>query len=491
MFTLLSFLSLVFCLVCGAALTSDTVSSEKREGTLGLLFLTPLRSMDIILGKLVCQSLLATYGLLAVFPMLWLPLVLGGVTWAEVARVELALAVTLGVSIAVGMVFSVFGTDSRATFMGTLWTVLLLAGVPMLVGLFLRTFANAGRLASHLEVVSPIATLLAGFASRYNVPGTGTAYLATPAGRVVVTTTLMSGSTAYWASVGALFVCTLLLIMLATLMLPRVLSRVSVPGPASAITGLSQSRSSVLLANPYHWRLLHSAGPMPMRIGVVALLLFFGVALVGSANPLYWNSAFACAVFSATALHVMVKIGFALEATKPVQADRQSGALELLLVTPLSSAQIELGYHGAMRRASRWQAFLLLGINSTLELAVLRFRDHLHMDPRSIVMFSVFFLGGIALAFADLGTIRWLGLVQALRSQGASRAALAVMARVLLPGWASFGACVALVIGTRSSQEVASFLLITWVVACLGWDMILVWQAQLWLLPGIRVRSEP
>jgi ABC-type transport system involved in cytochrome c biogenesis permease component len=38
------------------------VSSEKREGTLGLLFLTPLTGMDIVLGKMACHSLQLGYG---------------------------------------------------------------------------------------------------------------------------------------------------------------------------------------------------------------------------------------------------------------------------------------------------------------------------------------------------------------------------------------------------------------------------------------------
>jgi len=46
-------LSTSFVLACAAcALTADTLSGESREGTLGLLFLTDLRSWDVTLGKL-------------------------------------------------------------------------------------------------------------------------------------------------------------------------------------------------------------------------------------------------------------------------------------------------------------------------------------------------------------------------------------------------------------------------------------------------------
>src|SRR4051794_40122878 len=42
-----------FMLVCGSAfVTADTISRERRDGTLGLLLLTELKSHDVVLGKL-------------------------------------------------------------------------------------------------------------------------------------------------------------------------------------------------------------------------------------------------------------------------------------------------------------------------------------------------------------------------------------------------------------------------------------------------------
>src|ERR1039458_3701925 len=44
---------IAFVLACGSGifLTADCLSEEKREGTLGLLFLTDLRGHDVVLGK--------------------------------------------------------------------------------------------------------------------------------------------------------------------------------------------------------------------------------------------------------------------------------------------------------------------------------------------------------------------------------------------------------------------------------------------------------
>src|SRR5437016_3230774 len=60
----LSVLALGYCLVAGRLFTADCLSGEKREGTLGLLFLTDLKGYDVVLGKLAATSLKGLYGLL-------------------------------------------------------------------------------------------------------------------------------------------------------------------------------------------------------------------------------------------------------------------------------------------------------------------------------------------------------------------------------------------------------------------------------------------
>ena len=66
----MSALAMVFCLGAGRLSTADCLSSEKREGTLGLLFLTDLKGYDVVLGKLAATSLSAFYAVLAMVPML-------------------------------------------------------------------------------------------------------------------------------------------------------------------------------------------------------------------------------------------------------------------------------------------------------------------------------------------------------------------------------------------------------------------------------------
>src|SRR5512147_53463 len=49
-FLTLTVMAFAFCLFEGARQAADCLSGERREGTLGLLFLTDLRGYDVVLG---------------------------------------------------------------------------------------------------------------------------------------------------------------------------------------------------------------------------------------------------------------------------------------------------------------------------------------------------------------------------------------------------------------------------------------------------------
>src|SRR5438876_11965208 len=105
-FNILSGLFFLSSLAAGVRYTADCLREEKREGTIGLLFLTDLRGYDVVLGKLIATSLNSFYGLLAVFPALAIPLLFGGVTVGEFWRMVLLLANTLFFSVTAGLFVS-------------------------------------------------------------------------------------------------------------------------------------------------------------------------------------------------------------------------------------------------------------------------------------------------------------------------------------------------------------------------------------------------
>ena len=102
-FQIVVWLVFIYSIGFGMGLTADCISSEKRDGTLGLLFLTDLKGDDVVLGKLAAVSLHAFYGVLAVMPVLALLVMMGGITAGDVIRAVLALFNALFFSAAAGM----------------------------------------------------------------------------------------------------------------------------------------------------------------------------------------------------------------------------------------------------------------------------------------------------------------------------------------------------------------------------------------------------
>jgi ABC-type transport system involved in multi-copper enzyme maturation permease subunit len=70
--------------IIGPLLTHDLLSRERREGTLGLLCSTPLTSREMVLGKVSSAFLQAVAVWLVMTPILMLPLLQGGVQFADV-----------------------------------------------------------------------------------------------------------------------------------------------------------------------------------------------------------------------------------------------------------------------------------------------------------------------------------------------------------------------------------------------------------------------
>ncbi|MCX8107364.1 MAG: ABC transporter permease, partial [Verrucomicrobiae bacterium] len=104
--SMLSILAFALCVIAGPVLTSDAISAEKREGTLGLLFLTDLHGLDVVLGKLVAASVSAVLALLAALPVMSITVLLGGVQLGDMLRTALVLESTLFVSLAAGILMS-------------------------------------------------------------------------------------------------------------------------------------------------------------------------------------------------------------------------------------------------------------------------------------------------------------------------------------------------------------------------------------------------
>ena len=128
LFGILTWLALGAALAAGLFFTSDCLSEEKREGTLGFLFLTDLRGYDVAGGKLLATSLRGCFALLAIVPILATTLLMGGVTGAQFWERALALLNALVCSLAAGLFISAISRDPQKAMAGTLCLLVLWLG---------------------------------------------------------------------------------------------------------------------------------------------------------------------------------------------------------------------------------------------------------------------------------------------------------------------------------------------------------------------------
>jgi ABC-type transport system involved in cytochrome c biogenesis permease component len=87
-------------------LTADSLAREKREGTLGLLFMTHLNANEIVIGKSLVHSLRALNLLLAVIPLQIVPVLLGGVSLEELSLAAMMNTASMALALSAGVVAS-------------------------------------------------------------------------------------------------------------------------------------------------------------------------------------------------------------------------------------------------------------------------------------------------------------------------------------------------------------------------------------------------
>ncbi|MDB6041220.1 MAG: hypothetical protein JWM99_5061, partial [Verrucomicrobiales bacterium] len=119
------------CLLSGVLLSSNLLCEERREGSLALLFLTRVKGLDVIIGKVGATALLAFQIVLALFPLMAMCIVLGGVSGSEFLRIVHVLSCTVVLSLSVGVFVSALnrsmGRAALISFFGIAIGTLLLA----------------------------------------------------------------------------------------------------------------------------------------------------------------------------------------------------------------------------------------------------------------------------------------------------------------------------------------------------------------------------
>ncbi len=128
---------LAFSLMAAAA-AAGTINTERREGTLGLLLLTPLRPWEVLAGKLAVQLSQFLLCLCSILPILFLPLLAGEVDPAFVARQFGGILAACLLGTAIGLCASVACLQAGASLILAVFSLLLLHIVPYLGYVFLE-----------------------------------------------------------------------------------------------------------------------------------------------------------------------------------------------------------------------------------------------------------------------------------------------------------------------------------------------------------------
>ena len=337
LFYIISVGAFIYCLFTGVRSTADCLSEEKREGTLGLLFLTDLKGYDVVGGKLVATSLNAFYGLLAILPVLAIPLLMGGVTNGEFWRMALVLANTFFFSLAAGMFMSAISKSPRRAMAAT-FLFLLASSLGLFIASELIPFIYESQDLMHL------------------------CYLFDPGYSAFCMPDLMFKTRAndFWTSAGIIHALAWLFLVLASIIVPR-----------SWQDHSSGARGGRWRENWRRWNFGSDADRVAFRRRLLSVNAFFWLAgrarlkpvlvwaaLAGLgclwswgaiANGHSWNDS-AIYVITAIILNSMLKLWIASEAGRRMGEDRKLGSLELILSTPLSVRDIIRGQMLALRR---------------------------------------------------------------------------------------------------------------------------------------------
>ena len=335
-------------------LTADCLSRERREGTLGLLFLTPLTSSAIVVGKSLTHCLRAVTMLLASLPVLSVPFLLGGVTWREGV-----MALLLNLSSAVLALCAGLVASSRCKS----WIRALVLSEIFAV-MFLVVFGALVLFAVSMQVAVPYVPFSEWADASLIELIAGAAALCTGAGEVWSQASVFlppAGLRAWvWTTV-EVFLITLLITAIMISFVARRLRRIWREEPPSTrklrwqsfllaprfcIALFQRKMHRTLERNPIGWLHQYSTGARVTKWGwcllivVVESWVFASTVWYRFEEPQYW-------------LAMLLASGLAFSAAGSFRRERENGAMELMLVSPLTVRQIVFG-----RLRGLWSQFL-------------------------------------------------------------------------------------------------------------------------------------
>jgi ABC-type transport system involved in multi-copper enzyme maturation permease subunit len=348
----------LYFVVRAPRLTAGVLAEERRNQTLGLLFLSGLGAGEVFASKFLSAALVAFTDLLALFPMLALPFLIGGVSFELFLATIFGLPALMLFALAVSLLGSVLTQDDG--------TAVVLA---MVVG--------AG-----LCVLMPAIYLAQTHFSPGAAPSLWWLRLSPAYGPHLVWDGLRSGFGVeavreFWLNLGVTFVWSALCLGAASTAL-KLLWRDREEKRGSAgwlgrwhnlIHGTAQERRRLgrvwLEVNPFVWLAGRDRQPATLAWGTLGggVLLWL---VCWAAWPVQWPSV---PNFFLTATLLNSALGWMIcqAAARSIAEPRRDGIYELLLTTPLRPSDVVWGQLEALR----WHFHPLLRVVLGLEVVML------------------------------------------------------------------------------------------------------------------------
>jgi ABC-type Na+ efflux pump permease subunit len=441
-------LAYFFALSSGPRLAADCISSEKRDGTLGLLFLTDLGGVDIILGKLASVGLRTAYSLLSITPIFMIPVLFGGVTGMEVVRMVLGMLVLALFSLSTGIFCSTFFVRQKvcvwvtsaillAATMGGPFASDLLAGggVPIQKGLTACSVGASLYFGRDLEYRSSWAYYWISIAT-----GVGLSFIAlTQAIRHCPKRWQDSPDSAAGAKRKSRF-------------------KIWVEGDKALRNAY---RANLLDQNAFLWRV--------MRNRIKPLWVWAVVAVAGAfilercLNLEEANVAASVTLTILACLSFVIKYWVGSEAAATLAEDHRNGTLELLLSTGLSVDEVLEGQSLALRRIFLKPVaviFAAAAVTICLVMAELSSNDR---------FFSWMMLISLGFLVFDVCAIPWVSMEGALRNKKGGRATNTGFTRIVLgPIALAFLSSPLLFFAGSSSNDILPLM---WMLVCAGFNI--------------------
>jgi len=468
LFRSLSWAGVLAVLISGTAATADCISSEKRQGTLGLLFLTDLRGYDIVLGKLAATALQVFYAVVAMMPVLAIPILMGGVTPGEFWRIVLSLLNLVFFGVTAGIFASSLSRiERKAVGAAFLLVGFMTLGMPIIAEV-IEASSQRSSWPDLLLSLSPVSACWKAQATNYS-----------------------RAPSEYWISIATTFALSLVLLLIASNAAARVWAdrpqrtgqfgwRHQVRRMLRGTTAVQRRfRTSLLDINPILW-----LASRERHVRLYPWIFLFSTAVVW-----VWGFVFSAkiirlegTVVTFYVVHLILKYWFASAACASFSVDRDKGALEVLLSTPLRVTDVIEGHWLALRRLFAGPFLTLLALETIL-LSWIAGSGFLTPDERLLWVLFGFF--GLILLFGDCAGIGWLGMWLAIREKTPHRASSSTVTIILTMPWLIL-ALIRTLTGLLHIETPVLLWVILWLVISLLVDVLVSIGARQLLLMNLR-----